>query len=347
MKEETVSMMRFPLENMRMRFPHLFEGIFVLLNQNDLAKCREVNRFLQDSLDEKFWWMKKIQFQLEEIQPKLKNSYPEFTNHWRLVVKKISLDSLKQLHGCLVRFLYNIVVMNGYDLHLSPIIVLSAFGDVKLFNEISAICKNVYPKNQSGYSLLHIAVTFVNIGTFKVIVEGSDEKNPSAKNGSTPLHEAVINGSLEVFQYMMQTFEGVYESCVNKGSPLQNKGSPLHAAANHGHFEICKFIIKNVSNKCTKDLYGATPLHYAAINGSLETCRLLWEHLEEKNVPDTAGRTPLHYAAKHGHLDVYNFILANVDEKKPLDILGHTPISYAKNSTCRCHNRKFIGKPQC
>ena len=69
MKEETVSMMRFPLENMRMRFPHLFEGIFVLLNQNDLAKCREVNRFLQDSLDEKFWWMKKL------IEGKLKVSY--------------------------------------------------------------------------------------------------------------------------------------------------------------------------------------------------------------------------------------------------------------------------------
>ena len=107
-----------------------------------------------------------------------------------------------------------------------------------------------------------------------------------------------------------------------------------------------------MSNKCTrnsnkKKSNSAIPLHYAAMNGSLETCMLLWEHFDEKNVPDTTGRTPLHYAAKHGQLDVYNFILANADEKKPLDIWGHTPISYAKISTCRCHNRKFIGKPQC
>ena len=332
-------MMSFSFENMKMRFPHLFEDIFDLLHPKDLAKCRCINRFLKEGL-ENFLWMRKIQFQLEEIQPQLKNSYPEFTNHWRLVVTKTSLDSLKQLHGCLVRFRYNIAVMNGNELHLSPIIVVSAFGDVKLFKEISAICKNAYPNNQSGYSLLHIAVANNNVGTFKVIAEGSDEKNPSAKNGSTPLHMAAIKGSLEIFQYIIQTYEGVYESCVDQGSPLSS-------AAHHGQFEICKFIVENVSNKCTRSLYknDTVPLHYAARNGSLETCMLLWEHLEEKNVPNANGLTPLHYAAKHGQLDVYNFILANVDEKKPLDIWGHTPISFAKNSTCHCHNRKFIGKP--
>ena len=108
MKPETDSMMLFSIENMRLRFPHLFEGVFVLLNQNDLAKCREVDRFLQESLDEKFWWIRKIQFHLEEIQCQLKNSYPEFTNDWRLVVTKTSLDSLKKFHVCLVRFLNNV-----------------------------------------------------------------------------------------------------------------------------------------------------------------------------------------------------------------------------------------------
>ena len=331
-------MMSFSFENMRMRFPHLFEDIFVLLHSKDLAKGRYINRFLKESL-EKFWWMRKIQFQLEEMQPQMKNSYPEFNNHWRLVLTKTSLDSLKHLHGCLTRFLYNIAVMNGYNMYLSPIIVVSAFGDVKLFKEISAICKNAYPKHQSGYNLLHIAVLFVNLGTFKVIAEDSDEKNPSAKNGRTPLHMAATRGSLEIFQYMIQTFKGVYESFVDERSPL-------HSAANHGQIEICKFIIENVSKKCTRDSNYLIPLHYAAMNGSLEICMLLWENFEEKNVVDSTGRTPLHYAAKHGQLDVYNFILANVDEKKPLDIWGNTPITWAKNSTCHCHNRKFIGRLQ-
>ena len=219
MKEETVSMMRFPLENMRMRFPHLFEGIFVLLNQNDLAKCREVNRFLQDSLDEKFWWMKKIQFQLEEIQCQLQNSYPEFNEDWRLVVTKTtSLDNLKKIQSCLVKFSNNIDEMNSRNQYLSPIIVLSAFGDVNLFKEISVKLDDVYPEigHPKERCLLRIAALFSNLETLKEIVKELDKKNPLSKNcGCLLLHgaaHAASSGRLELFQYLCQTFEGVYKS---------------------------------------------------------------------------------------------------------------------------------------
>ena len=125
--------------------------------------------------------------------------------------------------------------------------------------------------------------------------------------------------------------------------------SPLHLAANAGQFDICKFIIENVSNKCTRDLTGKIPLHHAAANGHLDICRLLWENCGERNIPDRFGWTPLHCAAMHGHLDVYNFIYKNVDEKKPLDNEGHTPIALAKNRKCPCHKHehqlwKFDGK---
>ena len=83
--------MSFSLETMRMRFPHLFEDIFVLLHQKGLAKCREVNKFLKENLEE-FWWRRKIQFQLEEIQGQLKKSYAEFNNDWRLVAMKYEVD---------------------------------------------------------------------------------------------------------------------------------------------------------------------------------------------------------------------------------------------------------------
>ena len=223
MKQETDSMMLLSLENMRMRFPHLFEGIFVLLNQNDLAKCREVNRFLQESLDEKFWWMKKIQFQLEEIQCQLKNSYPEFNKDWRLVVTKTtSLDNLKKLQGCLVKFFNNIGEMNSHNQYLSPIIVLSAFGDVNLFKEISVKLNNVYPKSghPKGCFLLRTPALFGNLETLKEIVKELDKKNPLNKNcRCLLLHgaaQAASSGRLELFQYMCQTFEGVYKSCIQQ-----------------------------------------------------------------------------------------------------------------------------------
>jgi hypothetical protein len=335
--------MSFSLETMRMRFPHLFEHIFFLLHPKDLAKCREVNRFFEENL-EKLWWMRKIQFQLEHIQCQLKNSYPEYNNDWRLVVKKISLDSLKKLHGYLLRFLFKIDHMDMFVQYLSPILVLAAFGDENLFKEISGILKNVYPK--PIVCLLYIAARYDNLDTFKAIVEGSDEKNPLSKHsGCQLLHGAALaamaaaSGRFKIFQYLIQTFE---ESCMDN-----TEWSPLHFAALNGQFEICKFIIENVSNKCTTDGNDKIPLHLAAENGCLEICMLLWEQCKEKNVPDIFGRTPLHYAAKHGHLDVYNFILANADEKKPLDNEGHTPIALAKSSKCPCHDRKFVERRKC
>ena len=336
-------MMSFSLETMRMRFPHLFEHIFFLLHPKDLAKCREVNRFLEENL-EKLWWRRKIQFQLEHIQCQLKNSYPEYNNDWRLVVKKISLDSLKKLHGYLLRFLFKIDHMDMFVQYLSPILVLAAFGDENLFKEISGILKNVYPK--PIVCLLYIAARYDNLDTFKAIIEGSDEKNPLSKHdGCQLLHGAALaamaaaSGRFNIFQYLIKTFE---ESCMDN-----TEWSPLHFAALNGQFEICKFIIENVSNKCTTDGNDKIPLHLAAENGCLEICMLLWEQCKEKNVPDIFGRTPLHYAAKHGHLDVYNFILANADEKKPLDNEGHTPIALAKSSKCPCHDRKFVERQQC
>ena len=212
-------MMLFSLENISIRFPHLFEDIFVLLNQKDLAKCREVNRFLKERL-EKIWWMRKVQYKLKEIQCQLKNSYPEFTNDWRLVVTRTSLDSLKKFQGCLVRFLDKIDEMNTANQYLSPIIVLSAFGDVKLFKEILVLLKNVYPKPQRGCCLLHIAALYGNLDTLIAIVKKSDEKNPSSKNCKCLLlhgaAEAAAAGRLELFRYMIQTFEGVYESCTQQ-----------------------------------------------------------------------------------------------------------------------------------
>ena len=334
--------MSFSLETMSVRFPHLIEDIFVILHQKEMAKCREVNRFLEKNL-EKFWWMRKIQSQLKEIQRQLQKSYPEFNSDWRLVVKKISLDSLKKLHGYLLRFLFKIDHMDRFVQYLSPILVLAAFGDENLFKEISMILKNVYPKPL--VCLLYIATRYDNLATFKAIVEDSDEKNPLSKHvgcqlshGAALAAMAATSGRFEIFQYLIQTFE---ESCMD-----DTEWSPFHFAASAGQFEICKLIIKNVGNKCTKDGTDKIPLHHAAENGSLAICELLWENCEEKNVPDIFGRTPLHYAAKHGHLDVYNFILANVDDKKPLDNEGNTPIAFAKSSKCPCHNRKFVEKEQ-
>ena len=89
--------------------------------------------------------------------------------------------------------------------------------------------------------------------------------------------------------------------------------SPLHLAANAGQFDICKFIIENVSNKCTRDLTGKIPLHHAAANGHLDVCRLITEAvgIAEQNIyptPLSPRLTPLDLAIQYKHVHVQKYL---------------------------------------
>ena len=82
----------------------------------------------------------------------------------------------------------------------------------------------------------------------------------------TAFHKAAEDGHLSICQLIIENSE-------NKNPTDRYGLTPLHLAAENGHLSICELIINNVSDKnpeCTKDR--KTPLHIAAKSGHLLMC---------------------------------------------------------------------------
>ena len=76
----------------------------------------------------------------------------------------------------------------------------------------------------------------------KYILDRSEDKNPRAKGGKTPLHFAAQNGSLVIYLLIMDRVEDK--------NPKDDFGkTPLHTAVECGHFNACQFIFENAKHK--------------------------------------------------------------------------------------------------
>ena len=147
----------------------------------------------------------------------------------------------------------------------------------------------------------------------KVLIDNSEEKNPSDALGMTA----------------------------------------FHFAAKEGLTDVCKLIIENVDNKNPAALNGSTPLHLAAEEGHLVIVRLIIENIDNKNPSANNGCTPLHLAADEGHLEIARLIVETgvdknslVNGKTPLDIAGifrsYTFYKLLSNDKTQLYGRIFV-----
>ena len=63
------------------------------------------------------------------------------------------------------------------------------------------------------------------------------DANPKDSEGSTPLHQAVINGHFDLYKLIREKAE-------NKNPKDQRGRTPLHEAAIWGHFQIFTWIFE-------------------------------------------------------------------------------------------------------
>jgi len=83
------------MKNFLIRFPHLGQGIFEILDDESLAKCKGVSKSWSFFMDgERFFWKKIIQ--------KLIKNYDDFQKSWNIAVKNADVEMLKEL-GCVVK----------------------------------------------------------------------------------------------------------------------------------------------------------------------------------------------------------------------------------------------------
>lgn len=126
-------------------------------------------------------------------------------------------------------------------------------------------------------------------------------------NGRTPLHEACIQGRLDLVKL-----------CISHNVDLEAKDAyerrPLHYAAMHGHPEICAHLLQNGVESTATDMDGYTPLIQAVVSGRLECVEMLVKHAGKTALEPTAisnDLIPLSLACQYGHLDVARLLLRN------------------------------------
>ena len=67
------------------------------------------------------------------------------------------------------------------------------------------------------------------------------DKNPCNEDGTTPLHDAAIEGHLDIVKLILEQIDN------NKNpADIESGDTPLHFAARGGHTEICREILQQV-----------------------------------------------------------------------------------------------------
>ena len=113
------------------------------------------------------------------------------------------------------------------------------------------------------------------------------EKEAETNVGWTALHLAIMEGHIEVVDYLIKT-------CQLDSKAKGDDGlTALHHASDNGHFEIVKYLMETCDVETeAKDCDGLTALHYASENGFLEIVKYLIETCQvDISITDNAGKT--------------------------------------------------------
>ena len=304
------------MEEIILRFPHIGEQIFKLLDDKSLAESREVSRSWQKFINEENFYKQTIAKMIEE--------------------KKQELDKL--------------------GLRFPPIYYLAISGQTGLFFEALEIEKEKNPqigkvekfaKKWRWTEYEDLAIVTYHKKTWlhmiaekgfsticKFFIDRLENINPPDAYGRTPFHIAARNGHLQVCKLFIDK--------LGNRLPLDGiKSTPFHEAAKMGHLDVCNLIIAtNLKNTNPKDCFGDTPLHEAARWGHIDICQSIIANIKKKyfwyftnvNPKNVDGITPLHIAARFGHLEICQLLLTNVQKKNPKSNNNLTPLYFATSN---------------
>lgn len=196
-----------------------------------------------------------------------------------------------------------------------------------------------------------------DIKKFDELIEKGVDINAKDNAGNTPVHFAVIKGSLYCLRKLLKTeglgeinikddniddiFRNILSKCQNKVSDIiqaqacanakNNSGkTPVHCAAYFGRLYHLLELIKVKADINIKDNEGCTPVHFAAEGGSTICLIALISAgaaLSKKNEYD---QVPAHLAAINGHEDFINSLIAARADVTSQDANGYTPLDEAR-----------------
>ena len=245
------------------KFPHLIEGIFSKLRNEDLAKSNEVSRIWNLHLEqERFFQIRMIENQIEKYV--LVENGQIAIKHWERFFKTATTETLNELRYAMKFRSYNFFYKNLFPQHVGAMV-----GNLLLFKRISEIDSDLNPGNDEnmGITPLHCAVQNGHIEVCKYIIDNIRDKNPMTAWGWTPFHQAAFSGDSEICEFII---EKIHDKNPNDGS---DGWTPLHVAASEGQSQVIKCILERIQNKSPRSRCGWTPLHLAAKSGHLKACK--------------------------------------------------------------------------
>jgi hypothetical protein len=119
--------------------------------------------------------------------------------------------------------------------------------------------------------------------------------------------------------------------------------TPLHDAALNGHIEIARLLLQNGVDVNAKNHANWTPLHYAALRGHVDILHRLVENGVDLEAQDDYGSRALHFAARFGHLPFIQELISryHVDINARNNI-GSTALWEARHCDKWNHNPALI-----
>ena len=295
------------MEEIILRFPHLNERIFNLLDNNSLEKSRKSDRY---------WnvYIAKQKFYIIRIIKRTVELFQDLGPEWNKVLVKSMTKTITDLQKAVQLF---------YEEH-KAVCITRNISEYSRESNCTIYCSLKYPNKITP---LHIAAYSGDLDLLKTILQRYQEYQKD-EWGCTPLHFASHKGHLEMCQYIIDTFD---DTNTKNGFGV----TPLHEAARHGHLQMCEIFIQKFEDIHPATNAGQTPLHEAAICGHLKICEVLVENLVDKNpAADNSGWTPLHCAALYGHLEVCDFFMGITDNINPhtKSPYGYFPLYFAADN---------------
>lgn len=160
--------------------------------------------------------------------------------------------------------------------------------------------------------LASIALT-LNLATAPWIVRGADN----------PLLDAIsVNDVSRVSRLLGES--------IDPNTADVDGTTPLHLAARNDSLEIGALLLRSGANPSARNRYGVTPLYLAAVNGSARMIRALLDAGADANEVGTQGETVLMTASRTGRPDAVRTLLdagARIDARE--DWRGQTALMWA------------------